>query len=76
MCAFMNPLAMKVILNALAAHTATPFSVIGIMSGVAFVKILREYLDGKRIIINGQVTKHVYIETTVRIYETLMNLDL
>lgn len=73
---YLIPIIIRTAMNSLVAGAATPLYLAALFSTFGFSQILRTYMEGSRIIINGQITRLAFLDISTRVYESLLNLDL
>lgn len=72
----MAPYLVKLATNALVAATASPLYLGMLFGAFGMSQVLRTYIDGSRIRINGQITKFAFLDVSTRVFESLLSLDL
>lgn len=73
---YLGPYILKLSLNTLVKGGATPLSLAAMFFTFGFSQVARTYFDGRRIKVNGQITRLAFLDISAKVYESLLNLDL
>lgn len=63
-------------INSLVKGIVSPWYFALLFTGFGMAQISRQYLEGLRIKVNGQITKQAFLDIATRVYSSLLNLDL
>ena len=73
---YLAPWLLKLALNSLVAGTANPMILTSYFSTFFVSQMLKTFFDGKRIEVNGQITRLAFLDISFRVYRSLLGLDL
>lgn len=76
MAGYATPYLLKTALNLVVSASISPSSLATLFGAYWSSQILKTFFEGKRITINSQITRLAYMDMAMRIYSSLLNLDL